>query len=586
VPEASAVALRRVRATSWVEVVVERAAFGLLVVVALSVACERLDPSLGLTQDLRLTNLRLAGGLAIVCWLTACLCGRRWPRTPVQVAVPLAAWLTALLASAYVAPTYQTQSLAFVRDIAFGMAIGWAAYDLAPAFARQRAVLRALAVAGAGVAVLGVAEATRFGPLVGWLAGFKYQSFSFVELQRVSATLPHPNIAAMMLELSLPLLVVWTATARAVLARAGLGLAVLTGLACLVLTLSRSGVVVMVLALGVLAGCGAWRRQRPLVTVSLAAAGALAMLVVVAVVTHPLLALHLTNEASSDLYRAIYQAPSTVTARPGESVNVPVQVANTGLRAWQSTSEHPFALSYHLYRQDQTSVTYDGARTPLPGDVQPGAAADVQAAIAAPPQVGIYVVEWDAVQESATWFSWTGAPSTKTNLTVAGPAVSREELVVTSPPDLTASKPTPSRLQLWRMALRMARHLPFLGVGPDNFRWVYGDFAQVTGWDTGIHANNLYLEWLADTGVLGLGAFTWFMWRLGRTVVVSLGRCASAGMPDAAWLWELALAVALLAWFVHGLTDYFYEPLPTNTTFWLIAGLALGMADLRRRAAS
>jgi apolipoprotein N-acyltransferase len=87
----------------------------------------------------------------------------------------------------------------------------------------------------------------------------------------------------------------------------------------------------------------------------------------------------------------------------------------------------------------------------------------------------------------------------------------------------------------------------------------------------------LYLEWLADTGVLGLGAFVWLIWRLARTLGGSLGQPANQ-----AWLWQLALAASLTCWLLHGLTDYFYEPLPTNLGFWLIVGLALSRSvDLR-----
>jgi O-antigen ligase len=118
------------------------------------------------------------------------------------------------------------------------------------------------------------------------------------------------------------------------------------------------------------------------------------------------------------------------------------------------------------------------------------------------------------------------------------------------------------------MALRMARNRPLLGVGPDNFRWVYGDFAGLTVWDTGSHANSLYFEWLADLGVPGLAAFVWLAFALLRTSLRSLRSV------DSGWLWRLGLFGALAAWFLHGLFDYFFEPLPTNVAFWLVAALA------------
>jgi O-antigen ligase len=110
---------------------------------------------------------------------------------------------------------------------------------------------------------------------------------------------------------------------------------------------------------------------------------------------------------------------------------------------------------------------------------------------------------------------------------------------------------------------------------------VYGDYADLTTWDTGGHANSVYFETLADTGLPGLAAFMWLTWRLVRTSFELLLKPlrASKDVTDAHSIWRLALAASLCSWFVHGLLDYFYEPLPTNLAFWLVAGLVLAAAD-------
>jgi O-antigen ligase len=132
-------------------------------------------------------------------------------------------------------------------------------------------------------------------------------------------------------------------------------------------------------------------------------------------------------------------------------------------------------------------------------------------------------------------------------------------------------------LTQWRIALRMARNRPLLGVGPDNFRWVYGDFAGLTTWDTGSHANSVYFEWLADTGLVALGVFVWLSWRLLRRSFSDLELFHR--QLSSIWVWRVGLAASLTAWFLHGFFDYFYEPLPTNLAFWLVAGLALAAAE-------
>jgi O-antigen ligase len=65
------------------------------------------------------------------------------------------------------------------------------------------------------------------------------------------------------------------------------------------------------------------------------------------------------------------------------------------------------------------------------------------------------------------------------------------------------------RLELWGAALRLIQTRPLLGVGPDNFRHLYGAQLGLETWDERVQANNLYLEVLADVGLLGLAAFLW-----------------------------------------------------------------------------
>lgn len=561
----------------------QRTTLGLALLAAASIGFERLDPSLGLTRDLRLTNLRLVVTLALASCVAACILTRRWPRVPTRVALPAALWLGALTVSALLAPTYQTQALAFVRDLAFGMAFGWLAYEVASTEQRQVLLAQALALTGVGVAAFGLAEAAGIAPVVDWLGGFRYQpSFAVGELPRISSTTPHPNVAAMLLGLVLPLQLAWLINVRRFWSRFVLGLGAVMELAALVLTVSRAGILVCVVIAGAMGAFGIWQRHPTLAWISVAASAGLAVILGLNLIRQPIALLHLTTEGTATWYRANYSTPAEVAAHPGEVATVRVQLTNTGDRTWSSTGVHPFALSYHLDNLDGGSITYDGPRTPLPLDLPPGDSVELQAQLVAPQSPGTYVVEWDGVQEAVTWFSWAGTPLASTRLVVSGQQAPGSEIVATPAPDLLP--PVPGRLTQWRIALRMLRNRPLLGVGPDNFRWVYGDFAGLTTWDTGGHANSLYFEWLADTGLPGFLLYLWLAWRLLRESFYGLARRHQGeGGPFA--VWRLALAASLLTWFLHGLLDYFYEPLPTNVAFGLVAGLALACAESVRRNA-
>jgi hypothetical protein len=554
----------------------ERVTLGLLALTAASVGFERLDPSLGLTADLRLTNLRLVAALALIAWLSTCALNRRWPDVPRPVGWLVAVWLGLLVVSAALAPIYQTQALAFTRDMVFCAAVGWAVYDVACNPTRQTLIARALALCGMAIGVIAVAEATGVQPVVEWLAGFRNQAtFGVGELPRVASTLPHPNVAAMLLGLSLPLQVAWIVTVSQRWARIALGVGIALSLVALVLTVSRAGMLVVEVVLGGMLLIGLRQQQRKLIVTSLSAVVLLPVLLGLASLREPLMRLHLTSENVAGWYRADYSPPASISAIPGQTASVDVRLHNIGDRTWDASGPHPFALSYHLEDASGEPVTYDGLRTPLPVDVAPGTAVDLQAQILAPTSQGSYVVEWDGVQEAVTWFSWTGTPVARSSLNVAGSPASEPTTAVTelTQPPVGLQPPPPSRLTQWRIALRMARHSPLLGVGPDNFRWVYGDFAEVTTWDIGSHANSLYFEWLADTGLPALCIFLLVGWQLLRRSWSGLQHPSGPF-----WTWRLALAASLTAWFLHGVFDYFYEPLPTNLAFWLVAGLALGAA--------
>jgi O-antigen ligase len=114
---------------------------------------------------------------------------------------------------------------------------------------------------------------------------------------------------------------------------------------------------------------------------------------------------------------------------------------------------------------------------------------------------------------------------------------------------------------------------PLLGVGPDNFRHIYGTYLGQAAFDDRITANSWYVEVLATTGTIGLIA--------GVLVVIAVAillrrdwRTLTARSTHAL---ALGLGIAWLAFFMHSSVDYFMEFTPTYSLFWLIAGLLIGL---------
>ena len=114
---------------------------------------------------------------------------------------------------------------------------------------------------------------------------------------------------------------------------------------------------------------------------------------------------------------------------------------------------------------------------------------------------------------------------------------------------------------------------PLLGVGPDNFRLLYGTYAGLSGTDSRIHTNNMYLEILVGGGLAGGAAFFWLLWRVATTLR------ATARRIDDEHRWGFAaIAAAVVAILVHGLADSFLTFTPTYLMISVTLGLLVACA--------
>jgi O-antigen ligase len=200
---------------------------------------------------------------------------------------------------------------------------------------------------------------------------------------------------------------------------------------------------------------------------------------------------------------------------------------------------------------------------------------DLIATVKAPDKPGSYVMVWDMVHKHTTWFSDKVGLGTPVNVVVDGKvsagAVRPDELLQT----MTGRAWQPGRRELWGIAIGLFLEHPVLGVGPDNFRWVYGAFAGKEVWDTRVFSNSLYLELLSTIGIVG---FTAFM-LLAVRALTGLLRKARRG---AATLEVAAITASLIGFLVHGLVDYLLAFTPIYLAFFVLLGAA--SAVLREEA--
>ena len=158
---------------------------------------------------------------------------------------------------------------------------------------------------------------------------------------------------------------------------------------------------------------------------------------------------------------------------PGELQQVPITVTNIGRVTWipGGEGEFPFHLSYHwLHPEEKKVLVFEGLRTPFPREVRPGEKVQVQAQVLAPPRPGRYRLAWDVVLEGLLWFSTEEPLEDYSEVLVEGSSVEGELRVIAVPEPRFHL----DRFTLWWAAGQMLLSHPLLGVGPDNFRLLYG----------------------------------------------------------------------------------------------------------------
>jgi hypothetical protein len=198
--------------------------------------------------------------------------------------------------------------------------------------------------------------------------------------------------------------------------------------------------------------------------------------------------------------------------------------------------------------------------------VAPGETIQLQATVTVPNlPAGSYRLDWGMLQRDVVQFYERGWANAQTMVDVPPTAVASEPTMPAVVPRDDGEAPwVVGRLDLWRVALQLVQARPLIGVGPDNFRHLYGALLGLEEWDDRIQANNVYLELLVDVGVLGLGAFLWVVL---RPLVVAAGIVRRTGD-----YLTLGLLVGVGAFLVHGLLDSFLAFTPTALLLWLLLG--------------
>lgn len=506
------------------------------------------------TLELSIAVALVAAGIAVMREPSAW----QW-RTPITI--PVVVLFACALASSVAAPEFRGNALRFVGRFAAAILLFTVVANAAASHRLARQVVAVLLGAAAVVGAIAVLELAQVPFVLDALKLFR-PGFHVVGGQlRATSTLFYPTITSMYLEVVFALGLIWMASSR--LAFAAL---VLAG-AGIIATFTRAGLITMTISL-LTYGCIAYfkRRQWSHEHTKLAALAAILIALVMLSRSPQMLVSRMSNELSQDWYGATYDVPGTVTLRPDSFNDIPVTLSNRGWLTWQSDRVPPFALSYHWLSIDTEEVLlYDGLRTPFPQPVAPGGEIQVAARVRAPGYPGTYLLIWDVVHEHRTWLSLEGVFPGRTIAKVEGDAVG-------APLPTRGRMPTGNmrmpRAVLWSTAIDIARDHPLLGIGPDNFRLLYGSRLGLGAWDTRVHTNNTYLEVLVGLGVVGLVPLLWLLFAGVRSTLAVVSRSTGDTVPLIGATTAACLAIA-----AHGVVDSFLTFTSTYVVFAIAAGL-------------
>jgi len=533
-----------------------------------------------------ITDVEAAAAATFLAWLVLLVTQRRLPAIPrsVAIALGLLALLTALSAAAAGVHGPLGAQVATRAALAWGLFL--VATDLV-CRGRTAAILVAVVLTAATVSAV-----------VGWIAVWNGSAdglfgagrlFTVGGVPRMSGTWDYPTIAAMAWEsvflVSLPLVALdrrrlagdrrWLLALALVPVLAVLGSAVL-------MTLTRGAFLGLVAGLAVILVAAVALRSRRLAAAAACAGLLIAGGAVLLYARSPLPMERFVTESDRALYGADYAVTGSLAAAPGTTLGVDVTLTNTGLATWRPDGDQPWRLAALWLTPDTRAAVGDHqVAALLPGPVPPGASITVHAVIGVPDVAAPLDLAWDMQQGSVAEFSERDVPVAVTRVTIDAAAAGRPAAVTRAQPLLLYPELLPilDRPQLWTAAIRIVERHPLLGVGPGAFRRVYGAELGLTRWDTQIHANDLYLELAATTGLLGLGAFLLAVGLAVGRQARGLGRVSRAPAPTPAVLLLVGSLAATAAALAHGVVDHFLVFTPMAILFWVLLGLGVGLAE-------
>jgi len=558
---------------------VRRVALGGVCLLVAVAPFEGLEPWLRLPgQNLSSVETVMLG--VLVVWMTTLAAGRVAPVWRTPLTAPWLALIVASLVAAAAAPADRANAVHMVGRYGLALMVFVLAVNAARDVTGYRAIGAAFLATGAIVSALMIGEYLGVPSVLEALQPFRRGVAVVGSQVRAGGPFQYPTIASMFLEIAFAmgagLLVDALDNGRRARAFA-IGAVLVLIAEGVIVSFTRSGLITLALTLAALCGARALRRGFDVSARAIVAVGLVFAVQIASSRTAEAMRLRLTTEGQDTWYRAVIDAPADLSLQTGQSIRVPLRVKNEGRLAWDPIGAHPVRLSYHwIEEHTDRVVVWEGRRTEFADVVGPGTEVALAAALRAPGEPGRYRLVWDLEVVNRLWFS----TEPDVTLAITSAAVTGPSMHIPSTSSGPAQMPRPpgrpGRLVLWRAAAVLLSAHAFLGIGPDNYRLHYGAAAGLAGADERVHSNNMYLEILVGSGLVGGLALLWLGVAVARRMIAAFRR--TNGL-------SLGAAAAMAAVVVHGMADAFLGFTATYVSIAVVSALLVNADQWTERYA-
>jgi O-antigen ligase len=163
-------------------------------------------------------------------------------------------------------------------------------------------------------------------------------------------------------------------------------------------------------------------------------------------------------------------------------------------------------------------------------------------------------------------------------IVLLAPAAIQDRII--SITDIENNRSNLGRIALWKGALMMFKDNPVNGVGSNNFEKIYLKSYKQPNTTASSHAHNTYLNFLAETGIIGFSALIYLFFSISKYLFLAYQKLED----EFSKLFVLSVFSSFLGTFViQGMTESNFSKSVVGRTLWFLIALAVIIVQINEQ---